>query len=380
MTNFKYLVLLFLGLYTVYSVRTECLTEACAEKLIASIDAQYRANSNYEYDHPDDVISVDIKLRDKLLAYKTSLDKFDWENFQNPLLKRQFEILSRDWKYPETTEEFRQDTELLKTVGKRKFTCSLFCHNYCKFVSYDREIKSILTNGDKPEYIKWYWREWRNRVPANVRIALKNYISYYQNLATPTKSPSAVWYENYDDPNMLEELENYMTAIRPLYQQMHGHLRQALREKFGNDIIPASGLIPHHLFEEALYQAWKKDSLLVNPYPEKKLPNLQQELNKNWGPSDLITNASHFFNMLGFPPYPRILPTVSTVLLRATVNNSKVIFRKSNMKDGRKVIHHSLLIYLEYNQNSLGKASTAQMGDSHFLIPTTTSGERLFYK
>uniref|UniRef100_A0A1I8PSQ5 Angiotensin-converting enzyme n=1 Tax=Stomoxys calcitrans TaxID=35570 RepID=A0A1I8PSQ5_STOCA len=306
MLKFQYFCFMLLGLYVTHRcVHAECLTEACAQELVQSIDEKYRINSDLEFEHPNGKVSADIVLRDGILPYKEALDKFDWQNFKSPLLKRQFEILLREMKYPKTDSEFRRNTSLLKNVGKKKFTCSRLSANTCQKVSYNRDIKALFTNSDDEENLKWYWREWRSHLPPEVQTALSYYVSYYQSLGSAAnQSASAIWYEGYDDANMMTDLENYMAAIAPLYKEMHGHLRQILRNKYGNAIIPDSGLIPQHLIEQSYYQAWKKDSVLVNPYPEKKLPNMQQELRANWTFNGLRQTASHFFKLLDFPPYP----------------------------------------------------------------------------
>ncbi|XP_075166607.1 angiotensin-converting enzyme-like [Haematobia irritans] len=277
-----------------------CLTEECAKAWIAGMDEEYRQQHELQYTHWRSDIDAEIRVRDQLIDEYSMLAKFNWQSFENPQLRRQFEILMRDTKYPSIDNEFKTSTTTLKTLVAKKFTCSRFFPNECKKVSYLREIKPLITNSRNQEDIKWYWREWRNHMPVDVNNSLNYFIQYYRNLSMPDMRPSAIWYEAYDDSNMMEDFENYMTAIAPLYNEMHAHLRQAIREKYGNSTISDSGLIPHHLLEQALYQAWKKESILINPYPEKKLPNLQQELKGNWQPSMLISTANDFFESLGF--------------------------------------------------------------------------------
>uniref|UniRef100_A0A1I8PQ00 Angiotensin-converting enzyme n=1 Tax=Stomoxys calcitrans TaxID=35570 RepID=A0A1I8PQ00_STOCA len=303
MVKFQTMCFMLLGIYAASPAQADCVTEACAKELIENLDLVYRQQSNFEYAHADSDVSVDIMLRTSLHRYNNALQKFDWQNFKDPILRRQFEVLLRDTKYPKVNDEFEKATTTLKTVAKKKFTCSRFSANECKKVSFIRDIKPFISNNGDPQDIKWYWREWRNHVPDDVKNAMKYYIQYYQNLATPTKTPSAVWYEAYDGSDILQDLESYMDSIGPLYRQMHGHLRQALREKLGNSSIPSSGLIPHHLMEQAFFQAWKKESVLVNPFPEKKLPNLQQELKGQWGAFDLVKTAGQFFESLGFEAF-----------------------------------------------------------------------------
>lgn len=174
---------------------------------------------------------------------------------------------------------------------------------------YVRHIKPIVTNSNDPEEIKWYWREWRNHLPQEIKNSMHFYIDYYRNVSAASSTstatlPSSIWYQQYDEPNFIENLEGYMKTIEHLYRELHAHLRDALRRKYGDEVIPASGLIPHHLVEQALYQSWKKESVLENPYQHKKMPNLLQELRgRRWNPRDLIEASEEFFKSMGFPPF-----------------------------------------------------------------------------
>ncbi|XP_061396580.1 angiotensin-converting enzyme-like [Musca vetustissima] len=294
-----------LGLYFFPTIWAECLSESCAQQLMETLDMKYHQTAKKLSLYPDFEVGAEVALRNDLLPLLASMRKFDWQNFADPLLKRQFEILLRDLKYPEISMKFRRHTYILRTVGKQKFTCDRSRPNKCKLISYIRHIKPIITNSNDPDEIKWYWREWRNHLPDEIKNALNFYVDYYLNLSMEASArPSAIWYERYDNPNFLENLEEYMKTIEPLYRELHGHLREALRMKYGPEVIPPSGLIPHHFLEQALYQSWKKESILENPYPHKKMPNLLPELRgKRWKPMDLIEMSGGFFESMGFPAF-----------------------------------------------------------------------------
>lgn len=259
--------------------------------------------------YPDFQVGAELALRNSLLPLLGTMNKFDWKHFEDPQLKRQFEILLRDSKHPAISKRFRRHTSDLRTVGRQKFTCDGSMPNKCKLISYVRHIKPIVTNSNDPEEIKWYWREWRNHLPQEIKNSMHFYIDYYRNVSAASSTstatlPSSIWYQQYDEPNFIENLEGYMKTIEPLYRELHAHLRDALRRKYGDEVIPASGLIPHHLVEQALYQSWKKESVLENPYQHKKMPNLLQELRgKRWNPRDLIEASEEFFKSMGFPPF-----------------------------------------------------------------------------
>lgn len=263
-------------------------------------------NTAADYRQSDDnTLSPDIIMREILRPYFETLQKYDWQNFGDSLLKRQFEVLLRGSKYPPMDDDFKAATKILKSLAKMKFVCSRRKNNSysnfgCSKVGFIHRIKSIITNSDDLEEVKWYWTEWRNRMPSTVINALHYYVQYYQNMSTPEMPASVIWYAEYEDPNFINELEELIESLKPFYREMHAHLKQALHLQYGDDVIPSSGLIPHHLLEQSMYQSWKKQSVLRNPFPESKLPNLQQEMdNLEMFPFDLVNISSQFFNSMG---------------------------------------------------------------------------------
>uniref|UniRef100_A0A1I8MLX4 Angiotensin-converting enzyme n=1 Tax=Musca domestica TaxID=7370 RepID=A0A1I8MLX4_MUSDO len=288
---------------------TKCRTEMCAQQLMETMDLLYRQSALeiFQSHHHHDV-NPELLIWQQLLPFLEMVEQFEWSSFQSPLLRRQFEILIRELNFARqaSNKDFVVASKVLRGVGKHKFMYHRRAANKSnppphELVSYVRNIKSIITNSNDLQEVKWYWREWRNRLPMDVKNALNVYIQYYQNMSTVEKPASSIWYAQYEDPKFMEKLEKVMEAIMPLYQQLHGQLRQTLWKKYGDAIIPSTGLIPHHLMEQALYEAWKKDSVFGNPYPDKKLPNLKQELDgKRFAPLDFITIGTKFFERIGF--------------------------------------------------------------------------------
>ncbi|XP_030381613.1 angiotensin-converting enzyme-like [Scaptodrosophila lebanonensis] len=248
----------------------------------------------------DDTLSAEILLRQKLQPYYEALQKYDWQNFKDPLLRRQFEVILRGAVHPPIGYDFKRATRTLKSMSRQKWACPRNGGGKCN-LAFVHNIKTIFTNSDDLDEIKYYWQEWRNKLPDSVKEALHYYIGYYQNLSTPTRNASSVWYAEYEDANFMAELESLMDSIQPFYRELHAHMRHVLRVKYGDSVIPPTGLIPHHLLEQVTYQAWKKDSVLRNPFPQRKLPNLQAELDDvGLLPFDLVNISARFFSSIGF--------------------------------------------------------------------------------
>lgn len=276
------------------------LNETFAQQLLEEINDMYWKTATEYRKFSDDTFSPEILMREKLRPYYQTMEKFDWKNFKTPLIRRQFEIILRGAKYPALNYDFKKATYGLKTMSKRRYVCDKNRPNKCE-MAFIHHIKSILTNSDNLEEIIWYWTEWRNHMPQDIKNAFHYYIEYYQNISTPEKSASAIWYDQYEDPNFINELEEVMETLRPFYRELHAHLRHVLRIRYGENVIPQNGLIPHHLMEQVMYQAWKKDSVLRNPFPQRKLPNLQHEIDGvGYFAYDLVNMSANYFGVLGF--------------------------------------------------------------------------------
>lgn len=278
----------------------EYFNEEAAQYLIKQANDVYWASATAYRQFADDTLSPEILMREKLRPFYGTMQKFDWRSFDDPQLKRQFEVILRGAKYPSISYKFKKATSTLKNMSRKKWVCNMKEPKKCN-MAFVHQIKTVFTNSDDLDEIKYYWKEWRNKMPADVKEALHYYIDYYRNLSTPDLPASAFWYDQYEDRNLIYELESLMESLRPFYREMHAHLRNVLRHKYGDDVIPPTGLIPHHLLEQVTYQAWKKETVLQNPFPQRKLPNLQSELDSlDLQPFDLVNISVQFFSSLGF--------------------------------------------------------------------------------
>jgi peptidyl-dipeptidase A len=82
------------------------------------------------------------------------------------------------------------------------------------------------------------------------------------------KDLGELWRSGYDmSPAEFEtETERLWTQVKPLYDQLHCHVRAKLVEKYGKDKVPEAGLIPAHLLGNMWAQEWGNIYPLVEPY------------------------------------------------------------------------------------------------------------------
>ncbi|XP_055849688.1 angiotensin-converting enzyme-like [Episyrphus balteatus] len=95
-----------------------------------------------------------------------------------------------------------------------------------------------------------------------------------------------------------------MAAIKPLYIELHAFIRNQLQKKYGDSIIKPDGLIPDHLFEQVLAQAWSNNSVIEDVFPLKNLPPVESVMKKRFKAINLYEIAERFYEHLGFEKYP----------------------------------------------------------------------------
>ncbi|XP_055903108.1 angiotensin-converting enzyme-like [Eupeodes corollae] len=229
--------------------------------------------------------------------------KFDFENFKDNDLKYAFEILikSIDLKVIKRklfSDLFNSREELPPFL--RNVQINDFYDNEIKR-TYTPDIENIITTSQNPEELQYYWNEWRKTTDEwayhNIDVVLKA----LKNAAKFNKvKPLEFWLHGYN----LTSIDGLMADVRPLYLELHAFIRNLLREKYGESVITADGLIPVHLFEQVLLQTWTNESIIEDMFPFDSLPPVESVLSKKFDSQQLHKIAEEFYESLGFEKYP----------------------------------------------------------------------------
>ena len=121
------------------------------------------------------------------------------------------------------------------------------------------------------------------------------------------KDTGALWRSKYDMPpdDFARELDRLWEQVRPLYLQLHAYVRWKLREKYGDQAVPASGPIPGDLLGNLWAQTWDNIYPLVAPPNADPGYDLTKILkDRNTDALGMVRYGEHFFTSLGFAPLP----------------------------------------------------------------------------
>jgi peptidyl-dipeptidase A len=117
----------------------------------------------------------------------------------------------------------------------------------------------------------------------------------------------AMWRSKYDmrPDEFAQELERLWEQVRPLYVALHAYVRNKLREKYGDAVVPAHGPIPAHLLGNLWAQEWGNIYPLVAPRNSDPGYDLTEILkSRKTDTKQMVRYGEHFFTSLGFQPLP----------------------------------------------------------------------------
>ena len=116
-----------------------------------------------------------------------------------------------------------------------------------------------------------------------------------------------MWRSNYDmDADAFAAMvDNLWDQVKPLYEQLHCHVRARLNDHYGDTVVPAQGPIPAHVLGNMWAQQWGALYDLIGPETAGPGYDLTQLLkDADYTPRQMVETGEAFFTSLGFAPLP----------------------------------------------------------------------------
>jgi peptidyl-dipeptidase A len=170
------------------------------------------------------------------------------------------------------------------------------------------EITRIMATSTNPAELLDVWRGWHAISPP-MRGNFARFVELANKGARELgfKDTGAMWRSKYDMPadDFARELDRLWEQVRPLYVSLHTYVRWKLREKYGADVVPASGAIPAHLLGNIWAQDWTNVYKLVAPAGADPGYDLTAILKaRNLDAKGMVRYGEGFFKSLGFAALP----------------------------------------------------------------------------
>jgi peptidyl-dipeptidase A len=251
------------------------------------------------------------EAHEKVMAYlnKTIPEaaKFDGTEVDEDT-RRQLDLLKRATSLPAPSDAAQRKelaalaTEMQSMYGKGK---------YCKTEKDCRDLgtlSDVLANSRKYDELLDAWVGWRT-ISKPMRAKYQRFAELANAGAKEINygDTGQLWRSGYDmSPAELEqEVERLWQQVRPLYEQLHCHVRAKLAKKYGKKRVPKDGLIPAHLLGNMWAQEWANIYPLMEPHKGQPSINVTKALNDNsYDATKMVKQAESFFVSLGLDPLP----------------------------------------------------------------------------
>ena len=153
-----------------------------------------------------------------------------------------------------------------------------------------------------------YWEGWR-KVAVPMRDKYARFVELANEGANELRYADLgeMWKSNYDmSPAEFEdESAKLWEQVKPLYDELHCHVRAKLGDVYGEDKVPQDGPIPAHLLGNMWAQQWGSLYDLLEPYPGVGDIDVDTTLKtKNFSPQEMVRSAESFYVSLGMPRLP----------------------------------------------------------------------------
>jgi peptidyl-dipeptidase A len=116
-----------------------------------------------------------------------------------------------------------------------------------------------------------------------------------------------MWRAGYDmsPSEFQDETSRLWNQVKPLYDELHCHVRATLSHHYGEDKVPLDQPIPAHLLGNMWSQSWENIYDMLEPYPgAAELDVTAALVAEDYSPQDMVRSAESFYVSMGLDPLP----------------------------------------------------------------------------
>ncbi len=201
----------------------------------------------------------------------------------------------------------RKELTMIATELEGMYGAGQYCRsaNDCKSLP---ELEDIIARSRDFDELTEAWQGWRTIAPP-MREKYQRYVELVNEGAGELGygDLGQMWRAGFDmSPAEFEqETARLWQQVKPLYDELHCHVRAKLGEVYGDDRVPQDGPIPAHLLGNMWSQSWGFIYDLIEPYPGVADLDVDSTLKKkNYSPQEMVRSAENFYVSLGMPRLP----------------------------------------------------------------------------
>ncbi len=201
----------------------------------------------------------------------------------------------------------RNELTAIGTSMEGMYGAGVYCDsgNNCRG---GQELEEFMTSSRDPDALLDAWQGWRT-----IARPMRDDYTRFVELANEGARElgygdlGEMWRSNYDmTPAEFEaDTLRLWNEMKPLYDELHCHVRARLGEYYGEDVVPQDGPIPAHLLGNMWAQSWSFLEDIMLPYEGVAELNVTETLEtRNYSPEEMVRSAENFYVSLGMPRLP----------------------------------------------------------------------------
>ncbi|HSM30408.1 MAG TPA: M2 family metallopeptidase [Woeseiaceae bacterium] len=225
-----------------------------------------------------------------------------------PETRRALDLLKLGTSLPSPSDPAkRRELTQVATEMKGMYGAGKYCRNGNDCLS-GSELEALMqTSRDYAELLE-AWQGWRTISPP-MRDMFERYVELANEGARELgyDDLGEMWRANYDmSPDAFAaETTRLWEQVKPLYDELHCHVRAKLGDFYGEDKVPQDEPIPAHLLGNMWAQSWDFLYDIMQPYPGAADFDVDATLRKkDYSPQEMIRSAESFYVSLGLHRLP----------------------------------------------------------------------------
>jgi peptidyl-dipeptidase A len=225
-----------------------------------------------------------------------------------PETRRAIDLLKLGTSLPSPSDpEKRRELTRIATEMSGMYGAGKYCRSADDCLSGSDLEALMQTSRDYDELLD-AWQGWRTISPPMRKMYMR-----YVELANEGARElgygdlGEMWRANYDmSPDAFQaETVRLWEQVKPLYDELHCHVRAKLGEFYGEDKVPQDQPIPAHLLGNMWAQTWDFLYDIMEPYPGVADFDVDSTLQtKNFSPQEMTRSAENFYVSLGMHRLP----------------------------------------------------------------------------
>jgi peptidyl-dipeptidase A len=170
------------------------------------------------------------------------------------------------------------------------------------------EMEALMQETRDYDELLKYWAGWRA-----IAVPMRDKYQRFTELANEGANEFGygdmgdMWRSMYDmdSESFKGETGRLWGQVKPLYDELHCHVRATLGEHYGTDKVPQDGPIPAHILGNMWAQEWGFIYDIMEPYPGMSDLDVDSTLKtKNYSPQEMVRSAEDFYVSLGMERLP----------------------------------------------------------------------------